>query len=106
MHHLGPQFLQGNGIGQRLAATLKGKGFVDITDRESLPVNGADADAPEIGTIACQLGNVIGHFARGIRLAFEVDFLNVLGEAREVRYDELLTECFGNQHNVRTDHAE
>jgi len=106
VHHLGSQLLQGNGIGEGLAATLEGEGHLHIADGEALAINGADTQTPGVGIIARQLRNIVGQLAQSVRLAAVVDVLDVLDETRKVGDHKLLPEGLGDQDDIGSHHSE
>lgn len=99
------QLLQCEGVRQRFAATLNGKGNIRVANAKPLAVNCTDRDAPTVRIDAGQLRNVAGHFAVRVALALPVDILNVLCEALEIGNDKLIAECFRYQDNVVRDDA-
>lgn len=79
---------------------MQSEGNLYITNGITLPVNGTNADTPRIGTVARQLGYIIGHFAISVAFAFPIDILDILNETHKIGYNELLTKSFGYQYNV------
>lgn len=105
VNHIRSEFVEGNGIRQRFAAGLEGEGDRDVTDGEALAVDGADAHAPVVGAHAGQLRDVARHLPLRVGLAPPVEVLDVLGEAGEVRDDELVSERSRDEDHVGLDHA-
>lgn len=103
VHDLLAEALEGYGVGQRLAAALQGERYGRVADAEPLAVARADRDAPVLRVHARQLGYVRGDLALDVGLALPVEVLDVLGEAREVRDDELVPEGPRDQDYVRRD---
>jgi hypothetical protein len=65
-----------------LPAGLQSEGNVNVADRESLAVNGADTDTPVIGVHACELGDVGCHLEQhktGRFFLACLDFVNHFG---------------------------
>lgn len=99
------QVFKRHSISQRFAATLKRERNVNVADGESLPVDGAQSDAPIVGVDASQLRNVRCNLAVSVAFALPVNFFNVLGEAEKVWDDKLVTKCARDENDVRLDDA-
>ena len=60
VHDLRPELVEGDGVGERLAARLDGELRVDVAEGEALPVHRADGTRPQVGVVPRELGNVAG----------------------------------------------
>lgn len=105
MHHFLSEFLECNGIRQWFAATLQCKWNIDITNRKALSIDCTNADAPIVWINTCQLWNISSHFTIDVAFAFPINILDVFGEIGKIRHNELMTECFGYQHNIRRNYT-
>ena len=100
VHRFGAEFVEGDGVGQRLGTRLDGEGHLDVADRVALAVDGAQTDAPVVGVHALQLRDVRGHLAAVLVLARPVERLDLARELLELGDDQLAPERPRDQHHV------
>ena len=87
-------------IAERFAAALKSEWDMYIPYWESLTVNGANWNAPEVGIHAGKLRNVWGNFSVSVTFTFPINFFDVFCETEKIGDDKLMAESSGDQYNV------
>ena len=100
---LGSVFVEGDGVVEGLADGLEAEGGLRVAPGESLAVDGADGDAPEVGWDASELRDVLGWLAALDGPAGLVDLPDVLAEGVKVGDDKLVLQCLDDEDEAGVD---